>query len=80
MKQKRFTLNFLPVGKVARVISLDAHGSDRRRMLDLGLVSGTRVEALCRSPSGDPVAYFVRGTVIALRCEDACKITVAGCI
>jgi hypothetical protein len=45
-------------------------------MLDLGLIQGTNVEALQRSPSGDPVAYYIRGAVIALRDEDANKILV----
>ncbi len=45
-------------------------------MLDLGLVNGTPVEALQKSPSGDPTAYFIRGAVIALRSEDAGKILV----
>ncbi len=80
MKQKRFTLNCLPIGKSAYVTGLNVTGADRRRMLDLGLLQGTEVEALAKSPSGDPVAYFIRGTVIALRCEDARKITVTECV
>ena len=32
-------------------------------MLDLGLVEGTTVEALQKSPSGDPVAFFFLGAV-----------------
>lgn len=80
MKQKLFTLNCLPIGKKARVTGLAAAGADRRRMLDLGFVQGTCVQALTKSPSGDPVAYFIRGAVIALRCEDAQKITVAECV
>jgi len=48
-------------------------------MLDLGLVNGTNIEALHKSPSGDPVAYYIRGSVIALRSEDAQKIFVRLC-
>lgn len=70
------SLSRLPVGSSGVVSSLLAQGKERRRMLDLGLVSGTRVEALQRSPSGDPVAYLIRGAVIALRSEDAQKIVV----
>ena len=69
-------LNHLPVGCSGVVSSLLAQGKERRRMLDLGLVNGTRVEALQKSPSGDPVAYMIRGAVIALRSEDAQKIIV----
>lgn len=72
----RNTLNNLPVGATGRVLSLLSNGNERRRMLDLGLVQGTPVEALQKSPSGDPVAYFIRGAVIALRAEDARKITI----
>ena len=56
--------------------ALMAKGSERRRMLDLGLVSGTEIEAVQKSPAGDPVAYLIRGAVIALRNEDAGKILV----
>ena len=44
--------------------------------MDLGLVSDTVVEALQKSPSGDPTAYHIRGAVIALRSEEASKIMV----
>ena len=46
-------------------------GSMRRRLLDIGLVEGTEVECLGRSPGGDPSAYLIRGAVIAVRAEDA---------
>lgn len=76
MQTNTFFLNSLPVGKRCRVAALLSDGKQRRRMLDLGLIQGTNVEALQRSPSGDPVAYYIRGTVIALRDEDANKILV----
>lgn len=70
------SLSDLPIGCKGSVHSLESSGIERRRMLDLGLVQGTIVEALQKSPSGDPIAYFFRGAVIALRDEDAKKITV----
>ncbi len=69
-------LNSLSIGETGIVQKLLSTGTQRRRMLDLGLVSGTPVEALQKSPSGDPTAYFIRGAVIALRSEDAGKILV----
>jgi ferrous iron transport protein A len=39
--------------------------------MDLGLTLDTMVEAVQKSPFGDPTAYLVRGAVIALRAEDA---------
>jgi ferrous iron transport protein A len=71
-----FPLNYLPLGKKARVKALISVGSTRRRMLDLGIISNTEVEALQKSPSVDPIAYCIRGAVIALRSEEASQILV----
>lgn len=70
------SLSKLPVGKKGVVNHLISLGNERRRMLDLGIVPNTKIEALYKSPSGDPIAYFIRGAVIALRSEDAEKILV----
>lgn len=63
-------------GTEFRVVSLTAQGSERLRLLDLGFVPGTPVRRLRTGPLGDPVAYLVRGTVIALREEQALGIEV----
>ena len=70
------SLNTLKVGEQARVDSLDFHADNRRRMQDIGLIDGTEVECLRKAACGDPVAYLIRGAVIALRNEDAAKIFV----
>lgn len=64
-------LTNLEPGRWAVVDDLIATGSMRRRLQDIGLIKGTRVEHLQRSPLGDPVAYLIRGAVIALRSEDS---------
>lgn len=69
-------LNRLPIGRAARVTALRADGPVRRRLLDLGIVEGTEIQALFRSPSGNPVAYRIRGAVIALRADAASEIIV----
>lgn len=69
-------LSQLPLGKTGMVKKITADGGSRRRMLDLGLIINTPVEALQKSPSGDPTAYYIRGTVIALRDELASEILV----
>lgn len=76
MREQLTTLDHLGIGNTARVVSLKAEGTQRRRMLDLGLIAGTRVSALQKSPAGDPVAYSIRGAVIALRREDAKNILI----
>ena len=76
MKYKAIPLNRLPMGVKASVVSLNASGPARRRMLDLGVIGGTEIEPLYRSPSGNPVAYRIRGAVIALRSDVSDKILV----
>jgi DtxR family Mn-dependent transcriptional regulator len=67
------TLASLTEGECARVLGIHPalQGPQRRRLLDLGLVPGTRVEAELRSAAGDPVAFRVRGALIALRRDQA---------
>lgn len=75
---KTFRLSELPPGKGARVTALENEGAVRRRLFDMGLVPGTRLRCVGTAPAGDPRAYRVRGTVLALRvCDSAC-ITVEG--
>ncbi len=68
------TLDRLAVGERAAVTGLTVPDSQRSRLLDLGFVPGGVVSAIQESPWGDPVAYAVRGAVIALRRADARNI------
>jgi Fe2+ transport system protein FeoA len=52
-------------------ISRRCRGAERRRLLDLGVLPGTVIQAEIRSPNGDPTAYLVRDALIALRAEQA---------
>ena len=65
-------------GDTVIVSGMHAQGSIRRRLRDIGLVEGAEIECLMKSPLGDPVAYLIKGAVIALRREDAASITVEG--
>lgn len=76
MSYKNIPLNQLPMGVKANVVSLNTNGSARRRMLDLGVIGGTEIEPLYKSPSGNPIAYRIRGAVIALRSDVSDKILV----
>lgn len=66
------SLDDINPGDTAIVTSLNSSGSMRRRLLDIGLINGTHVECVGRSPMNDPSAFLIRGAVIALRSED-CK-------
>lgn len=71
------TLDKLPLDSVGKISALNCSGNIRRRMLDLGIVVGTKIKPVFRSPTGDPTAYEVRGTLLALRKEDASFIDVS---
>ncbi|HCF50546.1 MAG TPA: ferrous iron transport protein A [Syntrophomonas sp.] len=77
MNYTQISLNQLPLGRKANVTMLTSDGATRRRMLDLGIIDGTDIEPLYKSPSGNPVAYLIRGAVIALRSDVSEKIIVS---
>lgn len=65
------SLASLDIGDSATVDTISATGSMRRRLHDIGLIEGTEVKCILKSPGGDPAAYRIRGALIALRSEDA---------
>ena len=52
-------------------------GNIKRRLLDLGLIKGTKITPVLVSPSKDPRAFFIRGMTIAIREEEARKVLVS---
>lgn len=70
------TLNQLEIGDKGVVRNILNDQSIKRRFLDIGLIPGSIVECALKSPLGDPTAYFIRGTLIAIREEDSKKIQV----
>ncbi|MBN1220596.1 MAG: DtxR family transcriptional regulator [Anaerolineae bacterium] len=71
-------LSSLKPGERAWVLNISpaSRGLERRRFMDLGILPGTQIEAELTSPGGDPTAYRVRGTLIALRREQADMINI----
>jgi DtxR family Mn-dependent transcriptional regulator len=66
-------LTTLKPGEVAHIVNLSPRirGIERRRLMDLGILPGTLIENEMVSAGGDPVAYRIRGAVIALRNSQA---------
>jgi DtxR family Mn-dependent transcriptional regulator len=71
-------LSDLPVGGEAVVHALapSCTGPERRRLLDLGVVPGTRIRCEFASPFGTPRSYDIRGALIALRDHQADRILI----
>jgi DtxR family transcriptional regulator, Mn-dependent transcriptional regulator len=68
--QENFTpLSSIAIGEEAEVVAISRkiRGQQRRRLMDLGIVPGTKISAVMKSAGNDPVAYRVRGALIALR-------------
>jgi DtxR family Mn-dependent transcriptional regulator len=72
-------LSALSPGEAARVLKISkaCRGRQRRRLMDLGVLPGTRIEAILSSVGGDPKAYRIRGALIALRKEQADSILIS---
>ena len=73
---QNITLNKVNLNTYAKVINVNCNGFDKRRFLDLGIITGTKIKPIFRSPLGDPTAYEIRKSIIALRKEDSEKIIV----
>jgi ferrous iron transport protein A len=65
------TLDELKPGQQAVVKRVGGSGSIRRRLMDMGLVSGVVIEILKTAPFGDPTEYKLRGYHLSLRKTEA---------
>ena len=70
------TLNNLSVGESCTIKKIKDSSKIKRRLLDIGLIPGTKVECVLSSPSNDSLAYLIRGTTIAIRKIDSKEIEV----
>jgi len=69
-------LHELKPGEKGRIIKVGGGGGSRRRLLDMGLVSGSEVEVERVAPLGDPVEIRIKGYHLSLRKEEAINIQV----
>ena len=78
LKREAIPLAELAQGRRAQIVALDdsVQGFPRRRFLDLGLTPGTAIHPELANFFGEPRAYRVRGTMIALRNDQASQIWV----
>lgn len=69
-------LSDIDIDKTSRVKSLLGGSTAVRRLRDMGIIEGTEITPILKSPLGDPRAYSVFGAVIAIRKSDAGLIEV----
>lgn len=70
------TLDQLPIGKTATIVSVGGEGMLRCRLLDMGVIPRTKVTIKKIAPLGDPIEIYLRGYELTLRIEDAKNIEV----
>lgn len=71
------TLDRLPIGQKAKIISVGGEGNLRCHLLDMGLIPRTEVTVRKVAPLGDPLELYLRGYTMTLRKEDAARIEVS---
>jgi DtxR family Mn-dependent transcriptional regulator len=71
-------LSSLKLNEKALIVGLskECRGENRRRLLDLGFVKGAKVSIDLLNPLGEPKAYLIKGTSIALRENQSSKILI----
>ena len=74
--KKHKSLADIEPGQSAVVRRIGSDDGMKRRFMDIGLLEGTRIECIGKSPLGDPTAFLIRGAVIAIRSEDCRNISV----
>lgn len=71
-----FYLNDIKPGESAVIKQIGSECKIRRRLMDIGMIEGAKIECIGESPLKDPRAYLINGAVIAIRSADCANISV----
>lgn len=69
-------LTSLELNNSGKIVSVECSRSIKRRLLDLGIIPNTSITPVFKSTGSDPIAYEIRGTILAIRNQDAENILV----
>jgi len=70
-------LTNLPIGKSARVLSINGNSPITKRLMEMGVVPGVSLRLVKSAPFGDPLEIRVRGYNLAMRRSEAQTIEVS---
>ncbi len=73
---KEYTLNDLSIGEWALVLSINCQGAMKRRLIDMGITPGVKINLYKAAPLGDPLELKLRGYVLSIRRSEARNIIV----
>lgn len=71
-------LSELKTGERGVIVKVTGHGSFRKRIIELGFISGKVVSVVRNAPLSDPVEYEIMGAEIAIHRNEAAMIEVVG--
>ena len=71
-------LSELKEGESGIIVKVTGHGGFRKRIVEMGFISGQKVEVLINAPLKDPVKYRIMGYEVSLRHSEAEMIEVVG--
>jgi ferrous iron transport protein A len=66
----------LEIGDKAEILAVQARAEIASRLIDMGLVKGTKFKLIRKAPLGDPLEIMIRGFLLSLRLNEAKGITV----
>ncbi len=69
-------LSELKRGEKGKIVKIGGGGRVHRRLLDMGVVTGTEVEMERVAPLGDPIEVKIKGYHLSLRKEEASNLHV----
>lgn len=68
----------LKTGSSGVIAKVNGHGSFRKRLIEMGFISGKKVKVILNAPLQDPIEYEIMGYKLSLRREEARMIEVIG--
>ena len=71
------TLRTVPVGRLARVISVNGNTRITKRLMEMGVIPGVSLRVVKAAPFGDPIEVKVRGYSLAMRRSETDAIDVS---
>jgi len=74
---ENLSLDQVPIGTTVLINHIDSDITSDYRFAEIGILPGSKITALISNPFKDPVGYYVKGTIIAIRKNDAKKIKVS---
>jgi ferrous iron transport protein A len=75
-KEKISTAADLVSGEKAVIVKVSGKAFLRRRMLDMGIITGSTIEMIRHAPLGDPIDIKIKGYHLSLRKSEARHIEI----